>query len=76
MVEPEILESIADVAFLSSCRALSRIIFEGHIPLALLRVIKGVIWMDSAEIHQAEYADINIMMNCSCTLSMTVIATH
>ena len=43
MMELEILDTFADTIFLSSCRALSRIISKGHTLLASLHMVKGVI---------------------------------
>ena len=60
MIELEILESFADTTFLSSCRAFSHIISEGHMPLALLCMIIGAQWRGSADIQQ--YSAITSMM--------------
>ena len=71
MMELDILVSFADMIYFSSCRALSRMISEGHMLLALLcmPMVKGTSWCDSVEIYL--YAVNIITIKCVHTLSMT-----
>ena len=74
-MELEILESFANTTFLSSYRAFSRIISDGHMPLASLCTILGAKWRGSADIQQYSAITI-IMIKNTRTVSITVTAVR